>query len=58
MLMSIATWRQVMLMGIVAEKNGSRNYKKIIIDLYKTQLKRPTGLFFFGMYNECLSKFN
>ena len=46
MLMSIVTWRQVMLMGIVAEKNGSRNYKKIIIDLYKTQLKRPVGSLF------------
>ena len=46
MLMSIVTWIQVMLMGIVAEKNGSRNYKKIIIDLYKTQLKRPDGSLF------------
>ena len=57
MLMSIVTWRQVMLMGIVEEKNGSRNYKKIIIDLYKTQPKRPQGSLFIWREHECLFEF-
>ena len=38
-------------------KNSLRVGWRMITNLYNTQQKRPTGLFFFGEYNERLFEF-